>query len=103
MDLLPQFIVTSAVAALRDFLTRSGARHSFLTGPPGSGKTAALHYLASSLSAENYLVVMVPLRQIDTGDQLVVTIARAVLDQSTAPSASQNSQADDPLDQIRAQ
>lgn len=103
MDLPPDFVLTSTVAALRDFLTRSGTRHSFLVGDGGSGKTTALYYLASSLSAENHLVVMVPLGQIDTGDDLVVTIARAVLDQSTALGASQNSQADDPLDQIRAQ
>src|SRR6266487_5363682 len=103
MDPPSEFIVTSMVAALRDFLTRPGARHSFLMGSAGSGKTTALHYLASSLSAENHLVVMVRLREIDTGDQLVVTIARTVLDQSTAPSASQNSKADDPLNQIRAQ
>jgi len=103
MGLPSEFVLTSTVATLRDFLTRPGARHSFLVGPPGSGKTTALHYLASSLSAENYLIVMVPLREIDTGEQLAVTIARAVLDQSTSPNASQNSKTDDPLNQIRAQ
>ena len=100
MGLPSEFVLTSTIATLRDFLTRPGARHSFLVGPPGSGKTTALHYLASSLSAENYLIVMVPLREIDTGEQLAVTIARAVLDQSTAPNASQNSKTDDPLNQI---
>jgi len=103
MDLPPGFVVTSAVATFRDFLLRPGARHSFLVGPPGSGKTVALNYLASSLRAENYLVVMVPLRLVSTGDQLLVTIIGAVLDQITTPSASQDSRVDDPLDQIRAQ
>jgi ABC-type cobalamin/Fe3+-siderophores transport system ATPase subunit len=100
MDLSNEFIVTPAIAALRDYLSRPGARHVFLIGAPGTGKTAALQYLASSLRADNCLVAMVRLRDIDTGDQLVVQIARAFLDQT---QAQDNPLEFDPLDQIRAQ
>jgi hypothetical protein len=100
MDPRTQFVVTPAVAALRDFLVRSGARHAFLIGAAGSGKTAALHFLADSLRAENFLVVLVPLRDIDTGDQLVVQVARALLDQTRKQAKLSES---DALDQIRAQ
>lgn len=98
---IPQaFIRTPVVASLRDFLARPGVRHALLIGPPGAGKTTALGYLASALRADNHLVVMVRLRGIDMGDQLVVSIARALLDQTsdqTEPLAF------DALDQIRAQ
>ena len=100
MDLSKEFIVTPTVATLRDFLSRPGARHAFLIGAPGTGKTAALQYLASSLRADNCLVVTVQLRDIDTSDQLVVQIARAFLDQTQAQDKPLEF---DPLDQIRAQ
>jgi len=100
MDLPAEFVLTPAVAALRDFLVRPGARHAFLIGAPGTGKTAALRYLANSLRADNHLVVMVQLREIDTGDQLVVQVARALLDQTRTQA---NPLEFDPLDQIRAQ
>jgi DNA polymerase III delta prime subunit len=100
MDLRTEFIVTPAVAALRDFLTRPGARHALLVGPPGVGKSAALQYLASSLRDENYLVVMMRLSEIETGDQLVVEIARTLLDQSRTDAKLLEF---DALDQIRAQ
>jgi AAA ATPase-like protein len=100
MEFPKEFVLTSAVVGLRDFLMRSGARHALLIGAGGTGKTMALQYLAYSLRAENHLVVMVRVGGIDTGDQLVVTIARALLDQSKAQARPLEF---DPLDQIRAQ
>jgi len=81
------FIVTSVVAGLRDFLNRPGVRHALLVGPGGAGKTAALAYLEASLRAENHLVVIVQISEINTGDQLAVSIVRAVLKQSEAQSS----------------
>src|SRR5260370_39404079 len=98
MALPPTFILTPVVASLRDFLARPGVRHAFLVGPGGAGKTTALEYLASALRAENHLVVMVRLREIDMRDQLIVSIARALLDQT--PDRT-NLMAFDALDQIR--
>ncbi|QNI30824.1 ATP-binding protein [Alloacidobacterium dinghuense] len=99
-DFSKEFIVTPTVAALRDFLSRPGARHAFLIGAPGTGKTAVLQFLANSFRAENCLVVMVRLRDIDTSNQLFVQIARAFLDQTQAQDKPLES---DPLDQIRVQ
>ena len=96
----PAFILTPVLASLRDFLARPGVRHALLVGPPGAGKTTALKYLASALRAENHLVVMVRLREIDMGDQLAVSIARALLDQTSDQTKPLAFEA---LDQIRAQ
>ena len=100
MDYSSGFVVTPAVAALRDFLARPGARHAFLIGAAGAGKTATLHYLADGLRTDDHLVVIVSLREIRAGDELVVGIARAFLDQAQTRT---NSLESDPLDQIRAQ
>ena len=100
MELPAQFIITPAVAALQDFLARPGTRHVLLIGAPGTGKTAALAYLADSLRADNHLVVMLRLNEIRTGDQLMVQIARALLDLTRNGNEHLGF---DPLDQIRAQ
>jgi hypothetical protein len=102
MELPTEFVLTSTVAALGDFLGRPGARNAFVLGPGGSGKTTALRYLASRLRSESYLVVMVQLREIDTSDQLVTQIARSVLDQAIRTNESRNVESD-PLAEIQAQ
>jgi len=59
-----------------------------------------LAYLEESLRAENHLVVTVQIFGIDTGDQLVVSIARALLNESHTQPGSSGS---DALDRIRGQ
>lgn len=102
MDIPTQFVVTSTVAALSDFLGRPGARNAFVIGPGGSGKTTALRYLAARFRSENHLAVMVQLREIDSGDQLVMHIARSVLEQATTVTDGRNVEPD-PLAEIQAQ
>ena len=86
--------------ACERFLARPGVRHAFLIGPGGAGKTTAVQYLAAEFGAEKHPVVLVGLAEIGSGDQLIVSIARALLDQT-------RNQAEPPefdaLDQIRAQ
>jgi stage III sporulation protein SpoIIIAA len=98
METDPTYIVTPVVARLREFLARPGERHAFLIGPPGVGKTAALRYLAVALRAENHLVVMIGLGEIDTGAQLFISIGRALLGQSAERGNTLAA-----LDQIRSQ
>lgn len=100
MALSPAFVLMPAVTAMRDFLVRPGVRHAFLIGPGGSGKTTALQYLAAEFGAEKHPVVLVELRDIGSGDQLIVSIARALLDQSRDQVEPLEFEA---LDQIRAQ
>ena len=100
MEFDPAYIVTQAVDRLREFLAGPGKRHAFLLGPAGTGKTAALQYLAAALRSQNHLVVVMGLGGIDTGDQLFVSIGRALLRQAAEQGNSADFAA---LDQIRSQ
>jgi hypothetical protein len=70
--------------------------------PPGSGKTSALEYLAAELRRENHLVTKVELGQIESGDQLIVQIARSLLAEADPMSSDPDSEPD-ALAQLRAQ
>lgn len=100
MESDPYYVVTPVVVSLREFLARPGVRHTFLIGPGGAGKTAALRYLAAVLRAENHLVVVIQLRELDTGDQLLVSIGRALLQEAAEQG---NSAVLAALDQMREQ
>jgi hypothetical protein len=102
MDISTQFVLTSTVAALSDFLSRPGARNAFVIGPGGSGKTTALKYLAARFRSENHLAVLVQLREIDSSDQLVMHIARSILKQAMTATEGRNVESD-PLAEIQAQ
>jgi energy-coupling factor transporter ATP-binding protein EcfA2 len=94
MEQVSEFVLTSAVARLRSFLDRPGARHALLIGPPGSGKTSALFYLAAHLRQENHLVILVQLTHVEDGDRLAVLIARSLLQAMNSTAAGQGSEVD---------